>query len=239
MGKTSALILAAGKGVRMKSDVPKQFIEIDGKPLFIYSVLAFLPIVDIVTVVTAEEDIPVVQEHLQKFGLFDKVNVIRGGKERFESSFYGIRYLKTLGDVDIVLIHDAARCMVSSDIIERVLEDTKTYRASCAAIPARDTIKKNDGNGFIKETLDRNELQIIQTPQGFDLDLIFASYKAFFKDPVDNMTDDAGIVEKYGDCPVKLTMGSPINQKITTPEDLFLARAWFSLTNENETIMIE
>jgi len=238
LSRFSVLILAAGKGTRMKQDIPKQFLEIEGKPLFLYSVEAFLPLMDEVLVVTGKNQVDIVQNYLEKFQLQNRVRVLIGGKERFDSSFAGIDFLQREGRTDYVLVHDAARCFVTKEIIGRCMEDVQQYGTSVCAIPTQDTIKVVGEDGFVVKTLNRKELQTIQTPQGFSLNLLHQAYLRFFENPDNEVTDDASIIEKYSNQPVHLTMGAPFNSKVTTAYDLFIAKAWFSLTNENETFII-
>ena len=223
MKKITALILAAGTGQRMHTDIPKQFIKINGKPLFIYSVERFLQVADVVIVVTAKEQLPTCEDLLREAGLSERVRVTEGGGERFESSYKGLLAAKKEG-AELVLIHDAARANISEDVIRRVLSETETHGAAVAAVPMKDTVKRADGDGFVKETLQREELWSIQTPQGFLTDLILSAYE---KMGVSNMkalgvTDDSMVMEKALQRPVKLVMGDYDNIKVTTPSDLLI-----------------
>ena len=226
MKKTAALILAAGKGLRMQSDVPKQFMEIGGKPLFLYSVEQYLKAADPVIVVTQAEEIDYVKAVLKQYGLFETVQVCAGGRERYDSSMNGLRFLQELGDAETVLIHDAARAAVTEEVIRRVILETEKNGAAIAAVPSKDTVKVADADGFVKETPNRKDLRIIQTPQGFQTELIREAYRHLKqaisekKIKESEITDDAGVVERFTDHPVKLVMGDYRNIKITTPEDL-------------------
>lgn len=214
----------------MNSQVPKQFLEINGKPIFMHSSDKFLSLADVVCIVTDEEHTAFMQallEHNAHMGKNNKNVVIAcGGKERWESSLNGLRALEALGGCDYVLIHDAARCLVDRETIERVIEDTKTYGACAAAVPSKDTIKIAGPDGFVSETPDRRNCWIIQTPQGFSWDVITNAYKQLLENGNDGkeITDDAMVVENFGNHPVRLTMGSYENIKVTTPEDLIYVK---------------
>lgn len=229
-----ALILAAGNGTRMESDIPKQFLSLTGEPLFLRSVRTFSKLCDKVIVVTRETDIDYVNELLANKELAD-TEVIPGGTTRFESSFRGLQKISELigdqesqGD-DLVLIHDAARPFVSEDVIKRTLTDAEMYGAAVTAVPVKDTIKKADNGGFSEETLDREKLWAVQTPQGFRFSVIYEAYKkaSTFSEVMENgtkdghrITDDGMVVELFSDSSVRLTLGDYDNIKITTKEDL-------------------
>ena len=117
MGKTAALILAAGKSLRMQQAVPKQFMIVKGKPLFIYSVEAYLNEVDLTVVVTNEDAVGDTKQMLEEAGLDGLVPVISGGEERYDSSYQGILYVEKMGGFDTVMIHDAARAFITADVI--------------------------------------------------------------------------------------------------------------------------
>lgn len=224
MERSTALVLAAGSGTRMGTAVRKQYLEYRGKPLLLSSVRAFLDCGIPAAVVTGEEDIPYVKELLlSEFG--EAIPVLRGGKERYDSSYAGLRYLKERGQTDLVLIHDAARPFVTEEIIKRAVENAKEFGAAVAAVPSKDTVKIADPRGFVLETPDRRSVYIIQTPQAFRLPLILSAYeKMMAEENRTGITDDASVVEQFTDEPVKLFMGSYENVKITTPEDLKFLR---------------
>ena len=220
MKKTAALILAAGKGTRMHTSTAKQFLNINGKPLFLYSVERYLPCVDQVVLVTNGEGREFAEEVLSSAGLSGRVPVCLGGKERYDSSYAGLRFLSTLGEFTHVLIHDAARCLVTEEIIRAVLSDTETYGAAVASVPIRDTVKIADPDGFAESTPDRSKVYVIQTPQGFEMPMILSAYKRFYEAGAPAVTDDAMVVEQFTDRKVRLSHGSESNIKVTTEADL-------------------
>jgi 2-C-methyl-D-erythritol 4-phosphate cytidylyltransferase len=209
--KTDALIAAAGKGQRMRGGVKKQFIPLKGMPLLFYTLKTFEEFegIESIYLVLDEDDFEYCAgEIVQKYGLKKVSQLVLGGERRQDSVWNGLKAME--GHCDIVIVHDGARPFVSPEILKRV-----------TAIPALDTIKRVDGTGIVVDTLQRNTLFHIQTPQGFRYDLIQEAYKRAFKEGIEG-TDDAYFVERMG-MPVKVIEGSSFNIKITTPEDIALA----------------
>lgn len=212
--RTTAIIVAAGSGSRFKSDTPKQFLEINGKPVIVHTIERFqaAPSVDSIVLVLAEG---------QAFDLsaFSKLtNVVKGGSTRAESVRNG---LDAAVDSEIVVVHDGARPLVTVDEIERTIAKAKESGAACLVAPVTDTIKSIRG-GEIADTLDRNKLCRALTPQAFKA---YVLKKAFENaDLNESATDECYLVEKLGH-PIAIVEGSSRNIKITHPEDLILAEA--------------
>ena len=227
--KIAALILAAGNGKRFGGDTPKQFLMIDETPMLLYSVDAILPHVDRLLVVAKAEEIGRTEEILNEAGLLSSVGVVSGGKERYESSLFGLRALAEEESYDFVMIHDAARCLVTEEIVRSVIEGMVSYGPVVAAIPAKDTIKIADGNGdgaipLVCETPDRRRCFQVQTPQGFPFGFLVGCYeKAVYEGTIGSATDDASVVEKTSEIPVGIVPGSEENFKVTTPFDFMMA----------------
>ena len=224
----SAILLAAGKGSRMKSDIAKQYMEINGKPLLYYSLKVFdASVVDEIILVTRREDIDYVREEIvQKYG-FQKVRkIVPGGRERYDSVEKGIRAADKRNK--IVMIHDSARPCVTNRMILDSISGARRYRACTVAMPVKDTIKIVDENLFGIETPDRNVVYQIQTPQTFDRKLILDAYERLRADKDVRITDDTMLVEKYMDVPSKMIEGSYENIKVTTPEDIQIASIYLS-----------
>ena len=225
--KTVAVILAAGSGSRMKTDVKKQYMEIGGKPLIYYSLKAFEEsLVDDIILVVSRGDIDYVTKEIVEKYKFDKVQaVVEGGLARY----LGLQ--AAAADCDYAFIHDGARPFVDRDIIMRALQAVKEYKACVVGMPAKDTIKIADEKGFAASTPDRNLMWTIQTPQVFSYKMILELYQRLDREEGDlmakgvNITDDAMVVEYYTDTKVKLVEGSYDNIKITTPEDIAVAEA--------------
>lgn len=222
--KVSAIIVAAGKGLRMNMDGSKQFIEIAGKPVLARTVQAFenCEAVDEIVIVVNREDILYCKHNIVDEYGFDKVSVIAaGGATRQESVYNGLRELK---DTDgIVLIHDGARPFIGHDRILDNIVMAEEYGACCEAVPVKDTVKQADSSGMVEVTLKRESLWAAQTPQSFKYDIILRAHEKAIAEGFTG-TDDATLVERLG-YPMRLIKGSYNNIKITTQEDLLLAEA--------------
>lgn len=219
MSKVSAVILSAGKGTRMKSDICKQYICVEGYPVLYYTLRAFEGSnVERIIVVAGEDDIDYVKDDIVEKYHFSKVqNIVKGGKERYDSVING---LEELDNTDIVLIHDGARPLISTKDINSIIEAMNQYRACVAAMPVKDTIKISDDEGYVNHTPLRKYVWQIQTPQAFKVEDIKRAYELMRINDDHTITDDSMVVEKYTDIKVKLIETSYSNIKITTPEDL-------------------
>lgn len=222
--KYTAIILAAGKGRRMGTDVPKQYLELDGHPILFYAIEAFekSPVQDIV-LVTGDDEIDYCKEKIVKRYGFSKIRtIVTGGKERYHSVYEGLRACE---NTDYVLIHDGARPFVNAEMIQNAMQEVKKYDACVCAVPAKDTIKISDENNFTKETPDRKYMWIVQTPQTFSYTKIKTAYERMLESSDVSVTDDAMVMEQFGSQKVKLIMGDYNNIKITTPDDLIAGAA--------------
>lgn len=220
MCKVSVVIVAGGKGRRMGAKVNKVFLKLNDKPLLYYALRSFSRNSHIseIIVVTAHDDIEFCLNEIVKKYKFDKVSsVISGGVERQDSVYNG---LKSLKKCDIVLIHDGARPFINDIIIEEGIKNAKYYGACACGVRPKDTIKIIDTDNFSKETLDRDSLFIVQTPQCFKYEIIMECHERIKNEKL-KVTDDTSIVENYG-YKVFLYDGSYNNIKITTPEDLII-----------------
>lgn len=225
MGKDriTAILLAGGSGKRMGGDCKKQYMLLEGRPLLYYSLKAFQESpVDEIILVTNEESY-CREELIKKYHFHKVTKIVPGGNERYESVYNGL--LAAEGS-DYVLIHDGARPFVTGEIILRCIEDVKKYQACAVGMPAKDTIKIVDEKGFARQTPDRNQVYLIQTPQAFAYPLILKAYRKVIEEQVQGITDDAMVVEYLQEKKVKLIEGSYRNIKITTPEDCLIARAF-------------
>ncbi|MBE5831749.1 MAG: 2-C-methyl-D-erythritol 4-phosphate cytidylyltransferase [Butyrivibrio sp.] len=229
--KTVAVVLAAGSGSRMNSDVKKQYMEIGGKPLIYYSLKTFEEsMIDDIVLVVSKGDIDYVRtEIVQKYG-FDKVTaIVEGGLYRYHSVRLGLE--AAAPDCDYAFIHDGARPFVTKDIILRALHAVKEYGACVVGMPVKDTIKIADEKGFAATTPDRNLTWMVQTPQVFSYKMILELYQRLDREEGElmakgiNITDDAMVVEYFSDKKIKLVEGAYTNIKITTPEDIPAAEA--------------
>lgn len=224
-----ALILAAGSGSRMgNADKPKQFLPIYGKPLMIHTIEAFEVHdgVDAVVIVTNNEYIDQVKVWCKQYDLIKVKAVVAGGNSRQISVYNGLTAVKALskGKDDIVLIHDAARPLISQTIISNNIEACKKYDAVDTVIKASDTIVRSLDEQTINDIPVRSELYQGQTPQTFKLSLILEAHEKAKNGELPNVTDDARLVLSLGK-KVHLVEGSKQNFKITTFDDLMMLKA--------------
>lgn len=216
----SAIVLAGGRGKRMNYHKSKQFIEIKGKPVLVYTLEKFIynKSIDEVILVLPEDEVDYCKkEVLQKYSL--KVDrIVIGGKERQDSVFNA---LEAMEKANIVLIHDGARPFISEKIIEEGIKYANIYGAAAPGVTPKDTIKIKNEDNISVDTPDRNTLVAVQTPQCFKYDEIYQCHRKI-KEENAIVTDDTSVVERYGH-KVYLYEGDYTNIKITTPEDLILA----------------
>jgi 2-C-methyl-D-erythritol 4-phosphate cytidylyltransferase len=207
----------------MKTQTAKQYLDLCGKPVIYHSLKAFeeSPVDEIVITCAPGDETFVWQKIVKDFGFTKVKKVVCGGAERCISVKNGIL---AATDADYVMIHDAARPLLSSGLIRLCMESVAKFGACVPAVPVTDTVKKAE-DGFAKETLDRSRLFAVQTPQCFERELILKAYEKLEESgiPASKITDDASVVELSGLAKVKLIEGDPGNIKITTEKDLFIA----------------
>ncbi len=228
----SAVILAAGSGRRMGDDKAKQFLEIDGLSVLVRSARAFeaSSLVDEIVLVTRQADVEGCRQILKDHGITKLTRVVAGGDTRQASAKNGFDAINP--ESTFVAIHDAARCLITPDMIESVLENAFVHGAAAAACRCTDTIKKSNGTDTVIETVDRENLWMVQTPQIFMADMYRAASYMAEKDRV-NATDDCALVERLGFA-VKLVDCDKSNLKITYPEDVMLAEAILTMRKNTE-----
>ena len=219
-----ALILAAGRGARLSHFLPKAYVPLMGKPLLVRSLegLAAVPEIDQLVPVIAPAD-------MERFRGLDLAHIpkladpVEGGAERQDSVAAGLASLTQ--NVEIVAVHDAARCLVGAEEVSRVIAAAREHGAAILAQPVRDTIKRVR-DGRVLETPPREECWAAQTPQVFRLEIL---REAMAKARAEGLlgTDDAQLVERLGAL-VQVVEGSVRNLKITLPEDLTLAESWLA-----------
>ncbi|MCD8046187.1 MAG: 2-C-methyl-D-erythritol 4-phosphate cytidylyltransferase [Clostridiales bacterium] len=222
--KHTAIVLAAGKGSRMHSETPKQFLELEGRPLVCYALQAFQEsFIDEIILVTGEGQEDYCREEIVKRHGFTKVKqVIAGGKERYDSVYRG---LCAADPCDYVYIQDGARPFLDEALLLRAKACVEESGACAAGMPVKDTIKTVDANGVVRATPDRRFLWQIQTPQVFSFPIIMEAYSRMFAaGECEGITDDAMVAERFSPVAVRLFEGSDRNIKITTPSDLLVAK---------------
>ncbi len=221
--RTLAIVLAGGVGKRMGSSTNKQFLLLDNKPIIVHTLQVFQECrpVDGIYLVVNHKDLPVIQEEILEQYHFNKIlKLVIGGRLRQDSVRNGLEAIDEA--CDIVTIHDAARPFVSPSFVEKSIFLMEMFDAIIPAIPARDTIKAISKEGFVMKTLERDTLWQIQTPQTFKYDLIVKAYREGMAKKLCGY-DDSTFIEYLGK-KVKVMEGSPYNIKITTPEDLVIAK---------------
>jgi 2-C-methyl-D-erythritol 4-phosphate cytidylyltransferase len=221
--RTLAIVLAGGAGKRMGSSTSKQFLLLDNKPIIVHTLQIFQECrpVDGIYLVVNHRDLPLIQEEILETYHFSKImKLVIGGRLRQDSVRNGLEAIDE--SCDVVIIHDAARPFVSPAFVEKSIFLMEMFDAVVPAIPARDTIKVISKEGFVLKTLERDALWHIQTPQTFKYDLIAKAYREGMAKKLCGY-DDSTFIEHLGR-KVKVVEGSPYNIKITTPEDLLIAR---------------
>ncbi|MCL4458207.1 MAG: 2-C-methyl-D-erythritol 4-phosphate cytidylyltransferase [Nitrospirae bacterium] len=237
-----AIVPAAGLGKRFGEEKNKPFYPIKDKPLLVWTLEKLQESDEITEIIPVmkEGDLITCGDLVEKYNITKVKRIVPGGKERQDSVYNGIKALG--GKTSIVAIHDGARPFIDMDLIKRTIAGLKGYDGAIAAVPVKDTIKEVYGERgqslftsrrmgtvpeytecIVKNTLNRNVLWAVQTPQVFHLQKIKEAYEKAFSDKY-YATDDAALIEHYGG-KVKIVMGSYRNIKITTPEDIKIAEA--------------
>jgi len=216
-----ALIVAGGSGTRMGTDIPKQFLELAGKPVLMHTIERFRAFDNTIgiIVVIPENQFALWESLKEKHSFTDSHTLVKGGSSRFFSVKNG---LQKVDDDAIVAIHDGVRPLVSTDTIIRCFRAAAEFGSAIPVINLPDSVRKITENGNIP--VNRNSLRIIQTPQVFNARLI---KKAYLQDFNPETTDDAMLLEKTGEM-IHLVAGNRENIKITNPEDLAIAGALIS-----------
>jgi 2-C-methyl-D-erythritol 4-phosphate cytidylyltransferase len=225
--RTAAVLAAAGSGSRYTDgSVPKQFVDLAGKPLYRWSLerLCFSDCIDLIVITALNEAVEDIQSQVQDLSQSKPIHVIAGGATRQLSVYRGLEYLesimKPLDDRVLTLVHDAARPFLSRSLIDSVLMAAKEHGAATVALPVSDTVKLIC-DMVIEETLDRKHLALVQTPQAARLNRLIEAHRSAIIHGI-STTDDAAILEKFG-IKVHVVSGSPFNIKITSPADMELA----------------
>lgn len=221
MGKIVSVILAGGKGKRMGSKLSKQFIEINNKPIIYYTLKAFESCkeIDDLVLVLPKDEIDYFKKEIEPRFDFKISKIVEGGKERQDSVYNA---LNSIEDCEIVLIHDGARAFVSNKIIEDGIKYSREFGSAAPGVMPKDTIKVKNLSGFSINTPERKSLVAVQTPQCFKYDLIKKGHEKVKHENI-KVTDDTMIVELLGER-VYIFEGDYKNIKVTTPEDLILAK---------------
>lgn len=223
-GRVAAIIPAAGSGVRLGAQIPKAFIELDGISLLTRSALAMSRVADVIIVAAPSDELELASRQLTNVDA--EVHIVAGGQARQDSIANALAVLPD--DVQFVLVHDAARPLVPVEVTNRVLSELQNGAvAVIPVLPIADTIKRVDAQNNVIETVDRNQLRRVQTPQGFTRETLHHAYA----DPTVVATDDAGLMEVLG-IPVLTVAGDELAMKVTTAHDLQIANALLGVEND-------
>lgn len=229
-----AVVLAGGRGKRMKTTLAKQYLMLQKKPILYYSLEVFeaSDLIDDIILVVGKGQIPYCRREIVENYQFQKIRaVVEGGAERYHSVWEALKILEQNGmKKGYVFIHDGARPFINEEILTRAYQEVCKSRACVVGMPVKDTIKIADEQGCIHMTPKRSLVWQIQTPQVFAAELIIPAYREVIEKEQELLeqgvliTDDAMVVENVCECSVKLVEGSYHNLKITTPEDLEIAK---------------
>ena len=218
--RTVAIIVAGGSGTRFGAEVPKQFLELGGRPILMRTIEAFGENRDgsfdvIVTLPLGQ--MALWQQLCREYGFEVPHRVVAGGETRWHSVKNALDSIGDIADVDVIAVHDGVRPLAGPDLIDRVLEAARRDGAAIPVVMLNDSVRQGDGEA--SHALDRSSLRAVQTPQAFEARLLLDAYSLPFET---TFTDDASVIERY-DHGVTLVEGDPMNLKITRPMDLALA----------------
>jgi len=223
-GRVAAIIPAAGSGVRLGADIPKAFLELGGLSLLTRSALAMSTVADILIIAAPVDGLD--EASAQVAQVDAEIHIVAGGEHRQESVANALRMVPE--DVSIVLVHDAARPLVPIEVSQNVVAAIRCgAKAAIPVLPLVDTIKRVNNQGIAIETVDRNQLRRVQTPQGFDRTTLDLAYR----NPEVVATDDAGLMDALG-IPVVTVAGDERSLKITTMADVQHALSLLEATSE-------
>lgn len=221
MQKIYVIILAGGHGKRIGGDIPKQFLQLNNKPVIIHTIEEFnIPEIEGIIIVTPEEYIDYTKNLIKEYSLQKIINVINGGETRQGSSYNAVKSMNFNQD-DILVLHDAARPFINNKIISQCIQETKIHNAAGVYIKTTDTIAEIQ-NGFVNSIPDRENLFYTQTPQSFKYKIIRDAHEFALSKGITNSSDDIQMVINMG-YKVKVVQGDYNNIKITSPTDFELA----------------
>src|SRR6476661_2116658 len=218
--KKYAIIVAAGTGKRMGSAIPKQFLLLHDKPVLYYTLRAFLDAYEDMEIILVlpEEFSDMGKEIIDAYFDYSRIQVTFGGETRFHSVQNG---LKLVQEESVVFVHDAVRCLVSTDLIQLCFEHTLQMGSAVPVIRSKDSVRFLNEEGNDNEVLDRNKVVLVQTPQTFHSKILLPAFQIDYKE---RFTDEATVVEAFG-LKISLVEGDEDNIKITRPVDLLIAEA--------------
>ncbi len=219
-----AVIPAAGRGKRLGGNVKKQFLTLCDLPIAVHTLTAFQnsPLIDEIICIASKEDLSLFESLVSDHSLTKVARILPGGERRQDSVWAGISYLGTQSDLnDLVVVHDGVRPLITSRLIEKVIEAAREEGGAVAALPVTDSLKKVSSDKMILKSLPRESIWAMQTPQVFRLGILMEAYRSAAREGLE-ATDEAMLVERLG-LPIRCVEGSFENIKITTPPDLEIA----------------
>lgn len=224
-----AVIVAGGTGTRMGSAIPKQFLMLHDKPVLYYTIRTFLNAFDDLRIVLVlpEEYIDMGREIIDAYFDNDRVQITAGGETRFHSVQNGLRLVSKDA---VVFVHDAVRCLVTTDLIHRCYENALETGSAVPAIRVRDSVRLLNEEENTNEVMDRSRVVLVQTPQTFHSRILLPAFEIDYKE---RFTDEATVVEAFG-LKVSLVPGDETNIKITRPVDLLIAESILKLEMESQ-----
>jgi 2-C-methyl-D-erythritol 4-phosphate cytidylyltransferase len=233
--KIGVVIPAAGKGTRMNAIESKQFLDLAGKPVIVHTLERFQTSgdVDIIIPVTDAENIERMRQLVRTFSFSKVKDVVLGGAKRQDSVWQGLLALEQ-HHIDVVIVHDAVRPFIHQSIIHESIVAAIEVGAAIVAVHPKDTVKSSEDNHLVRQTLDRDTLWLTQTPQVFGYSLLRKAYQNALENRFYG-TDDASVIERLN-APVRIIVGKYENIKITTPEDLEIARLFVAKNVAGGTI---
>ena len=226
-----AVVPAGGMGVRMGSRRPKQYLSLAGFPLLVHTLRALgtCPALDGVVLAVPADRVAATRRVLSRHRIA-VLEVLGGGSSRQESVWRALQ--ATPAGSRWIVVHDGVRPFITGDLVGRLLAAARRWGAATCGLPVRETVKRVT-DGMVQSTLDREGLWLVQTPQAFSRELLWEAHEKARRDGFSG-TDDAVLVERLG-APVAMVPGLPHNLKITTPEDLRVARLWLDRASRSRS----
>ena len=234
----TALILAAGTDARFEMDVPKQFVNVNNRPMIVYTLERFQehPDIDEIVVVCLDGWQEMVRAYGKQFGIAKLKAILPGGKNAQQSTYHGLDYMVRQMDMkqgDIVVIHDAIRPMVSRELISKSIQKCIKSGMGVAAIHVMDAIMRTDDGKSGFENIDRNEIMKIQTPQAFDFKYIWDMHNQAIAQGKTGFWDNTGMLTSLGE-KIYFSEGSDFNMKVNTTEGVAMFKALYKMAQAKE-----
>ena len=228
--KNIALVFAGGVGSRMKTNIPKQFLQIDGKEILIHTLEIFQnnKNIDEIYLVCVESWFQFASELLEKYKINKVINIIPGGKSGQESIYKGLDSISKNEENAIVLIHDGVRPILEKNLIDRNIESVKKYGSSISCAPSKETTVQIDDENMIEAVIDRSKVWLARAPQCFYLNDILKAHQEALRNGCNNVIDSCSMMRRFSDKKLHIVETWAENIKITTPEDFYMAEGLIS-----------